>query len=179
MPANLGSRTLNDGGYPARLWAELGQRAEEPSTFLRLIILERLVKSTVLLTLALSLLIGARRGWVDELTQTLQDQLNLSAGHGLISQALEKALSFLNYPHRSLLAVGALLYALLEGAEGVGLALRRRWAEYLTVLATSFFIPFEIYELIHKPSVFKLGALILNVVIVVWLARNKKLFVKV
>jgi len=165
--------------FPTRLWAELGQRAEEPNTFLRLIILERLVKSTVLIALAVSLLIGSQLGWLDQLTQNLQDQLNLNAGHGLINLALAKALSFLNYPHRSLLAVGAMLYALLEGSEGVGLALRRRWAEYLTVLVTAFFIPFELYELLHRPSALKLAALVLNAAIVVWLAWNKRLFVKV
>jgi hypothetical protein len=44
---------------------------------------------------------------------------------------------------------------LLEIVEGVGLWLRKRWAEWLTVIATSLLVPFEIYELIHRPSPLK------------------------
>src|SRR5436190_22283570 len=45
------------------------------------------------------------------------------------------------------LAAGALGYGVLELVEGVGLFLRRRWAEWLTVVATSLLVPLEIYEL--------------------------------
>jgi len=40
--------------------------------------------------------------------------------------------------------------------EGVGLALRKRWAEYLTIIATSSLIPLEVYELIQHFSVMKI-----------------------
>ena len=38
-------------------------------------------------------------------------------------------------------------YALLEGVEAAGLWLGRRWAEYLTFVATTIFVPYEVYEL--------------------------------
>ena len=43
-----------------------------------------------------------------------------------------------------LAAAGSFLYAALHGIEGVGLVLRKRWAELLTVVATGAFIPVEI-----------------------------------
>ena len=63
----------------------------------------------------------------------------------------------------------ALAYGALEGAEGYGLWRRRRWGEYLTVLATSLlFIP-EIWELTHKASPLKVGALLVNIAVVAYL----------
>ena len=81
------------------------------------------------------------------------------------------------FNHISLLAISAIAYAALEGTEGVGLAMRRRWAEYLTVIATGVLIPFETYEVIFHPSLFKVGALLLNLAVVGYLAYRKRLFV--
>lgn len=73
-------------------------------------------------------------------------------------------------------AAAAAVYGLLEGLEGVGLWLQKRWGEYLTFIATGVFIPLEIFELTHKLTVFKVIAFIINVAIVAWLLFNKRLF---
>jgi uncharacterized membrane protein (DUF2068 family) len=75
-----------------------------------------------------------------------------------------------------LIALGAALYALLEGAEAVGLWLQKRWAEYLTAVATALFLPFEIYELTGKITVTRVGALVVNLAILVYLVLAKRLF---
>jgi uncharacterized membrane protein (DUF2068 family) len=67
-------------------------------------------------------------------------------------------------------------YALLEGAEAVGLWYQKRWAEYLTFIATTALIPLELYELAHSISPFKLLALIVNIAIVIYLLFAKRLF---
>jgi uncharacterized membrane protein (DUF2068 family) len=67
-------------------------------------------------------------------------------------------------------------YALLEGVEAVGLWLRRRWAEYLTFIATAILLVPEIYELTGKVSVFKILALIINILVVAYLLFAKRLF---
>ena len=71
----------------------------------------------------------------------------------------------------TLFGLGALGYGALELVEGVGLWRRQRWAEWLTVLATSLLIPLELYELVHKPSTLKALGLLVNVVIVAYLVR--------
>ena len=71
----------------------------------------------------------------------------------------------------TLFGVGAFLYGGLELVEGVGLFLRKRWAEWLTVVATSLLIPFEIYELAKGPSWLKGGGLAVNILIVLYLLR--------
>ena len=96
----------------------------------------------------------------------------------MIAQLLLRLLLLIgNFNHVTILAIGAIAYALLEGTEGVGLAMRRRWAEYLTVIATGLLIPYEAYEVIHQATLFKVGALLLNLAVVGYLAYRKRLFV--
>jgi uncharacterized membrane protein (DUF2068 family) len=75
-----------------------------------------------------------------------------------------------------LIAAGAAAYALLEGTEAVGLWLTRRWAEYLTFVATVVFVPYEIYELTKGISWLKLLTLVINLAIVAYLLAAKRLF---
>lgn len=71
-------------------------------------------------------------------------------------------------------ATGALLYGLLSVAEGVGLAVRVRWAGLLVVAESGFFVPLETYAMIRKPSLTIAAILILNVAIVIYLHRNRE-----
>ena len=70
------------------------------------------------------------------------------------------------------LGIGAFLYAALFATEGVGLWLRKRWAEYLTVIATLTFVPVAVFKLTRKVSSSRLAALVLNLVVVAYLARR-------
>jgi len=76
----------------------------------------------------------------------------------------------------TVLAIAAVVYALLEVAEGVGLWLARRWGEYLAMVATSLGLPLEIYDLTRKVSVTALVLLALNLVLVLYLVITKRLF---
>jgi uncharacterized membrane protein (DUF2068 family) len=67
-------------------------------------------------------------------------------------------------------------YALLEGVEAVGLWLTKRWAEYLTFLATTVLLPLEIYELIHRSTPLKIIGFLINLAVVVYLVYAKRLF---
>jgi len=69
-----------------------------------------------------------------------------------------------------------LVYALLEGIEAVGLWYARRWAEYLTFLATTILLPLEIYEIIHKGTPLKVIGFIINLAVVIYLLYKKRLF---
>jgi len=82
------------------------------------------------------------------------------------------------YRHSTLLLVAALLlvYALVEIVEGVGLWYAKRWAEYLTVVATAAFLPLEIYELTEKVSWLKIATLVINILAVLYIALTKRLF---
>ena len=82
-----------------------------------------------------------------------------------------------NLQDSQLVGVGivAFLYAALFAVEGVGLWMSKRWAVYLTIIATSSFVPFEVYELIRHAS-WQRGATIgINLLVVgylVWSVRQ-------
>jgi uncharacterized membrane protein (DUF2068 family) len=79
----------------------------------------------------------------------------------------------MHHLHASELRIAALFalgYGALELVEGTGLWLDQLWAEYLTVIATSLLLPFEVYELVHSPSFWKAGGIAVNVAIVAYLA---------
>jgi uncharacterized membrane protein (DUF2068 family) len=77
------------------------------------------------------------------------------------------------------LSIGTFIYAALFATEGTGLLLRKRWAEYFTIITTGALIPFEIYELARHFTIVKLVVTIVNVLIVWYLVvrvRSKKSF---
>ncbi|MFE2374141.1 DUF2127 domain-containing protein [Streptomyces sp. NPDC059398] len=82
------------------------------------------------------------------------------------------------YKHSTLVLVAALLvvYALIEIVEGVGLWRAKRWAEYLTVVATAVFLPLEVYELTEKVSWLKIATLTVNILAVLYILLGKRLF---
>jgi uncharacterized membrane protein (DUF2068 family) len=174
----MSSTTDRRPHYLRRFWAELGRIGGEHDAFIKVIIVERIVKSIVLIALAIGLLVAGEKGLLATWANYAQDQLNLDADDGVIAQLLLRVLLLIGtFNHVTILAIGAILYALLEGTEGVGLAMRRRWAEYLTVIATGILIPYEAYEVIHHATLFKVGALLLNLAVVGYLAYRKRLFV--
>jgi uncharacterized membrane protein (DUF2068 family) len=76
----------------------------------------------------------------------------------------------------TLIIVGLVAYGALQLVEGVGLWLLKRWGEYVAVVATSAFLPLEVYELTEKVSWLKVGALVVNLVAVFYLVWSKRLF---
>lgn len=68
--------------------------------------------------------------------------------------------------------VGSFLYGGLFLTEGIGLWLLKRWAMWFTVIITASFLPIEIYELAHHPSVGKVALLVINLGLVAYLIRR-------
>jgi uncharacterized membrane protein (DUF2068 family) len=69
-------------------------------------------------------------------------------------------------------SVGTFIYSGLFLTEGIGLALRKRWAEYLTTISTALLIPLEIYELVKLPTPAKGALLLVNIAVVAYLIRE-------
>jgi uncharacterized membrane protein (DUF2068 family) len=67
------------------------------------------------------------------------------------------------------LGIGCFAYAALFATEGIGLSLRKVWAEYLTTFITTSFIPLEIYELVQHRSWVKAAVIVANIAIVIYL----------
>jgi uncharacterized membrane protein (DUF2068 family) len=67
------------------------------------------------------------------------------------------------------LSLISFFYSALFGTEGVGLFLRKRWAEWFVVIVTGSLLPLEIYEIIHKVSALKIILTAINLLILGYL----------
>lgn len=71
----------------------------------------------------------------------------------------------------------AFAYSAIALTEGVGLFLQKVWAEYLTLSLTVMFLPWELYELMRRPSWIRLGLLVINLLVLaylLWILDRKK-----
>jgi len=88
--------------------------------------------------------------------------------HRYLNQALSAVLNL--DPHRlRQISAGLFSYAVLLLTEGIGLLLRKRWAEYFTVIVTASFIPLELYELTRHLTLTRLIVVAINVAVVAYL----------
>jgi uncharacterized membrane protein (DUF2068 family) len=72
--------------------------------------------------------------------------------------------------------VGVTAFAVLEAVEMVGLWLAKRWAEYLTLVATAALLPLEVYDLSSGVTVLKIITFVVNLAIALYLLWAKRLF---
>jgi len=148
---------------------------------LRLIAIDRALHFVVLAAAAIAiLLLAAHEAQVRRIFSRVVADLQGTAGgppstgHGLAHE-IDRLLTLRTSTLHALAAVVA-VYALLEGAEAVGLWYQKRWAEYLTFVATVLLLPLEIYELTLRVTPFKVVALVINVAVAVYLLLAKRLF---
>jgi uncharacterized membrane protein (DUF2068 family) len=79
-------------------------------------------------------------------------------------------------PHKMrLISEGIFLKAALDFAEGIGLALEKTWAEWLTIGLTASFLPWEIFEIDKHFTWLKVGVCLLNVVVLIYLLWVQRL----
>ena len=134
---------------------------------LALIAAFKYLKSALLVALALSLFHLRHPDAVAQLADWLR-ALPVATGHQFVTLAIHEVLGL--DPHTiGLFMAVALTYATLYAVEGFGLWRGARWAEYLTVISTSLFIPVEIWECIAHFSPMKPVGLAINIAIVAYL----------
>jgi uncharacterized membrane protein (DUF2068 family) len=127
----------------------------------------KLSKAAALVILAAAIFHLLRPGALDRTAETLA-HIPLASGWKPLLHLLDWLVQL--SPH-NIVVVGtvACAYALLYTVEGIGLWLQKRWAEYLTTIATASLIPFEIWEITRGISALKIAALIVNIAIVIYL----------
>ena len=141
-------------------------------TGLALIAVFKLVKGALLLLVGLGLL-KLMHAEIATLFSRLIEALHLNADSRIIHALVLKVDAL--QPHSVLVvALVSLGYAGMLLLEGVGLWLERSWAAYLTVISTSLLLPFELYEVIDRVSILRVGVLLLNLVIVLYLVVQLK-----
>jgi uncharacterized membrane protein (DUF2068 family) len=149
---------------------------------LRLVAVERLLHFLALSALAAAVLLFAsnKAALNADFTRALtyvQGGLGgpiTTTNHGIVHD-LQRLFAF-SITNLYLAGAAIAAYALIEGVEAVGLWFGRRWAEYLTFIATIVFVPYEVDELIKGVTALKLVALVLNLAVAAYLLFAKRLF---
>ena len=150
---------------------------------MRLLAAERAVRGLGLVALAIG--VFAFRHSKDNLQQSfatdlpllrpLADQIGWNIDDSKIVRGIDDVFS-LTATTLTWIAIGLLVYAALQFIEATGLWLVKRWGEYFAVVATSIFLPLEIYELTERVTWLRVVLLLVNVAAVVWLIWSKRLF---
>jgi uncharacterized membrane protein (DUF2068 family) len=150
---------------------------------LRFLAVERLVRGVFIILVAWAVWkfsnsqTSVQQLFNDDLTlfRPIAQHYGFDIDHSAVVDSIQKTFQ---YKHSTLLitAVALVAYALIEIVEAFGLWAAKRWAEYLTVVATAAFLPLEIMELTHKVSGFKIATLALNVLAVLYILLAKRLF---
>lgn len=121
----------------------------------------------MLIVVGIALLTHPHTNWAGEITKLVRDA-GLEPKSNWIHRLIN-AVSRISQRRELVFGMIALAYGVLEGVEAYGLARRRRWGEWLTVIATSLLLIPEIWELTKSTTLLKLGALIVNLAIVAYL----------
>jgi uncharacterized membrane protein (DUF2068 family) len=147
---------------------------------LRIIAVDRAIHFVVLAVIAIAVFIFAAkqhalRAPVYKVLADLEGPLQgPDSQHGIIHEIRH----VLSIQTGTLTKIGIVvsIYAIVEGLEAFGLWWQKRWAEYLTFLATLGLMPLEIYELTKSRSPLKLVTLLINLAVVIYLLLAKRLF---
>jgi uncharacterized membrane protein (DUF2068 family) len=142
---------------------------------IRLIAVFKFLKAALLIVMGLGALKLVQPGFAERCRRWVTS-LGSSVDRQTVMELVSR-LSRLSPTQLEALGVGAFLYATLFLVEGVGLWKLRRWAEYLTIIATGSFIPIEIYEIAKRvtlPRVMSLGVNLVVVGYLIWRLRRHR-----
>jgi uncharacterized membrane protein (DUF2068 family) len=128
---------------------------------------ERGVRAIVLIVLGVVLITHPDTNWSAEITH-LAHQWGLDPSRNVVRKVID-AVHKIPASENVVFGVIAFGYGALEGAESYGLARRRPWGEWLTLVATSILLLPEVWELIRSVTPLKVAALIVNLLVVVYL----------
>jgi uncharacterized membrane protein (DUF2068 family) len=138
---------------------------------LRLIACWKLLHAVFFTAVGLGLLRLRGHNVVDFLNAHIIIPYHLNPENRAIYWLLDKADALTSHK-LLLLGYAAFFYAALFAAEGIGLFLRKHWAEYLVVIVTASLLPLEVYELFVKVAWWKFAAVIGNLFIVSYLIHR-------
>jgi len=127
----------------------------------------KLLKGVLLLVAALGLLHFIHRD-LQQYAEELISKFRVDPDNRYIAGFLEK-LGLVNKLRVEELSGFTFFYAALLLTEGIGLLRQKRWAEYLTVVATASFIPLEIYEIHRHVTWVRVLVFVINLAILAYL----------
>ncbi len=135
--------------------------------WLELIAAYKLLQAALLVSVGFGALRLLHRDVADVLSN-LADKLQMDQEGRLIKFLMDKA-SLVDDHILRRISVFVFCYAAIGLLEGIGLLYEKVWAEYLTALITASFLPFEIIEILHRVTWFRVGLLVVNLAVLAYL----------
>jgi uncharacterized membrane protein (DUF2068 family) len=128
---------------------------------------ERTFRAIVLVAAGIALVSHPHANWANDISH-LAEKLGLNPNGNWIRKIIDKAHKITAHEDVVFGAI-ALAYGVLEGTEAYGLWKRRRWGEWLTVIATSLLVIPEVWALTKSATPLKIGGLLANLLVVAYL----------
>jgi uncharacterized membrane protein (DUF2068 family) len=107
---------------------------------------------------------------VGDLLARFVDHLRFNPESRLVNFILEESSLITDHMLRRIGAV-VFIYAALDLIEGIGLYLEKTWAEYMTLIITGSFLPWELYEVFRKLTWIRGGLLVVNALVFLYLIK--------
>lgn len=127
----------------------------------------KLLKATLFFLLGVGALRLLHKDLVDEVTRWIIS-LRFDPEGRFVSLILDKVAMI--DPHRlRQISAAVFAYSGLCIIEGAGLVLQKVWAEYVTLVLTASFLPWEVFEIFHHITWIKVGLLSINLLVLAYL----------
>ena len=138
---------------------------QQKGRLLRVIAVIKLLKAAILIAVA----IGAFKLIGEDAALEVRRWSHALHMHGRYVDDIIAKISGLNEHDLAKIGVGTLVYAAVFVVEGVGLWLRQLWAEYVTLIVSASFVPFEIYETVGHVTPTRVTTIVINLLVVGYL----------
>ena len=141
--------------------------SHRPNRWLILIGAGKLIKAICLVLLGIGALKLLHKDLVDVATRWVY-ALRFDPEGRFVNLLLDKLAEVT--PHRlRQISIVIFCYAGMDVIEGTGLVLEKAWAEYLTLILTASFLPWEAFEIIRHITWPKVILTVLNILVVLYL----------
>ncbi len=130
----------------------------------------KLLKAILFVLIGIGAINLLHKDVVDLFAKGLAD-LNFDPESHFVNVILDKV-ALLNDHRLRLISTAIFSYAVLDVVEGVGLLLEKAWAEYLTIIVTASFLPWEMFEVARHATVIKIVLFLTNAAVVAYLVYD-------
>jgi uncharacterized membrane protein (DUF2068 family) len=138
---------------------------------LRLIAIYKLSKTVVFIGIGIGLLQLLHHNVQEMLRIYVIEPMHFDPENRLLHWALDQAGALTDHKIR-FLSYFAFFGAAFFAVEGIGLYLRRHWAEYMVLISTGSLLPIEVMETYHLLEWWKVAVLIGNLAILLYLVHR-------
>lgn len=107
---------------------------------------------------------------VGDILSRIASDLRFNPEGRIVNFLLDRA-SILDDPMLRRIGFAAFCYAAIGIAEAIGLYLEKAWGEYLTIVITASFLPWEILEIVRRQTWPRVGLLVVNVAVLIYLSQ--------